>query len=236
MSDITRTILVTGARSGIGQATTTKMLQAGHHVIGVARDCSQLGSEENFTPVELDFAKPDLLTARLPALRNTLKKVDTVVFCAGYGQFASLEEFSFNQILALITVNFTSQVLLTRFLLPFLKQKPHSDLIFIGSEAALKGSRKGSVYCASKFALRGFAQALREECASSRLRVTLINPGMVKTPFFDPLDFEPGPHADNFISATDIAATVQFVINTPASVVIDEINLSPLKKVVRFKN
>ena len=65
-----------------------------------------------------------------------------------------------------------------------MKKIGKGDVIFIGSEAALNGSRKGTIYCASKFALRGFAQALRDECSKSSIRVTIINPGMVKTGFF----------------------------------------------------
>jgi len=120
-------------------------------------------------------------------------------------------------------------------LLPALKRKPHSDLIFIGSEAALKGSRKGALYCASKFAVRGFTQALREECAKSNVRVCLINPGMVKTPFFDDLTFEPGDDDSQFILAEDVAEAVCYVLTSRPQIVIDEINLSPLNKVVKFK-
>ena len=109
-----------------------------------------------------------------------------LIFAAGVGQFGSLEEFSYDQIQALMTINFTSPVLLTRALLPSLKRKTRADLIYIGSEAALKGSRKGAIYCASKFALRGFTQALREECSTDKVRVCLINPGMVLTPILRP--------------------------------------------------
>ena len=63
----------------------------------------------------------------------------------------------------------------------------------MGSEAALAGTAQGSLYCAAKFALRGLAQALRAECARAGIRVTLVNPGMVQSPFFDELDFRPGP-------------------------------------------
>ena len=60
----------------------------------------------------------------------------------------------------------------------------HGHIIVLGSEAALRGAKKGSIYAASKFALRGFLQALREEVSSSGIRITLINPGMVRTTFF----------------------------------------------------
>jgi NADP-dependent 3-hydroxy acid dehydrogenase YdfG len=134
-----------------------------------------------------------------------------------------------------MNLNFTSQVYLTKALLPALKSKANSDLIYIGSEAALKGSRKGSIYCASKFALRGFTQALREECGKSNVRVCLINPGMVKTAFFESLTFEPGDHDGNSISPEDVATTVSYVLESRYQIVIDEINLSPLNKVIKFK-
>ena len=99
----------------------------------------------------------------------------------------------------------------------------------------MNGSRKGAIYCASKFAVRGFTQALREECGNSNVRVCLINPGMVKTAFFEHLAFEPGEHESNFILPEDVAAAVSYVVGTRAQIVIDEINLSPLNKVIKFK-
>jgi NADP-dependent 3-hydroxy acid dehydrogenase YdfG len=124
---------------------------------------------------------------------------------------------------------------LTKALLPSLKRKAKADLIYIGSEAALKGSRKGAIYCASKFALRGFSQALREECAKSNVRVCLINPGMVKTEFFDQLAFEPGEDASNYLLPEDVAEAVSYVLGSNEQMVVDEINLNPLNRVVRFK-
>jgi NADP-dependent 3-hydroxy acid dehydrogenase YdfG len=227
---------VTGASSGIGRAIARNLLQQGHHVIGVSRDGSKFARHmDNFSPVQLDLSRLNDLPQKLRELEQTFAEIDAVVFCAGMGQFGSVEEFSYAQIEGLMTINFTSQAFLTRALLPALKRKARSDLIFIGSEAALKGSRKGAVYCASKFAVRGFTQALREECGKSNVRVCLINPGMVKTAFFEPLSFEPGDEPSNFIEPEDVAEAVSYVLNSRAQIVVDEINLSPLNKVVKFK-
>ncbi|OYV23103.1 MAG: Short-chain dehydrogenase/reductase SDR [Methylococcaceae bacterium NSO1] len=190
---------------------------------------------ENFRSVELDLSQLNELPQKIRQLQQMFPEIDAVVFSAGIGQFGSVEEFSYPQIEALMTINFTSQVFLTKALLPALKRKANSDLIFIGSEAALKGSRKGAIYCASKFAIRGFTQALREECSNSNVRVCLINPGMVKTAFFEHLTFEPGDHESNFILPENVAAAVSYVLGTRAQIVIDEINLSPLNKVIKFK-
>ena len=236
MPAIKRTVLVTGASSGIGRAVARQLLQQGHTVIGTSRDCRKFTRPmERFSSVQLDLSQLTELPQKIRDLQQIFPDLDAVVFSAGMGQFGSVEEFSYPQIEALMTINFTSQVFLTKALLPALKRKANSDLIFIGSEAALKGSRKGAVYCAGKFALRGFTQALREECGKSNVRVCLINPGMVKTPFFEHLNFEPGAHETNSILPEDVAKAVSYVLSSRPQIVIDEINLSPLNKVVKFK-
>jgi short-subunit dehydrogenase len=236
MPIIRRTVLVTGASSGIGRAIAEKLLEQGHIVIGVSRDCEKFTRQmDNFSAIQLDLSQLNELPVKIQQLQQTFPDIDAVVFCAGIGRFGSLEEFSYIQIEALMNLNFTSQVYLTKALLPALKSKAGSDLIYIGSEAALKGSRKGSIYCASKFALRGFTQALREECGKSNVKVCLINPGMVKTAFFESLTFEPGDHDSNSISPEDVSTAVSYVLESRYQIVIDEINLSPLNKVVKFK-
>jgi 3-hydroxy acid dehydrogenase / malonic semialdehyde reductase len=236
MHTIKRTVLVTGASSGIGRAVAQSLLQQGHTVIGVSRDCRKFSRQmDNFSSVQLDLTRLNELPQKIRQLQQAFPEIDAVVFSAGMGRFGSVEEFSYPQIEALMTINFTSQVFLTKAMLPALKRKASSDLIYIGSEAALKGSRKGAVYCASKFALRGFTQALREECGNSHVRICLINPGMVKTAFFENLTFEPGDHESNAILPEDVAAAVLYVLDSREQIVIDEINLSPLNKVVKFK-
>lgn len=236
MHAIKRTILVTGASSGIGRAIARHLLQQGHQVIGVSRDSAKfIRPMDNFSPVQLDLSRLTDIAQKISELEQAFPEIDAVIFCAGRGQFGSIEEFSYAQIEELMTLNFTSQAFLVKALLPGLKRKERSDLIFIGSEAALKGSRKGAMYCASKFALRGFTQALREECGKSKVRVCLINPGMVKTAFFEQLSFEPGDDDSHFIKPEDVAEAVSYVLNSRAHIVIDEINLSPLNKVVKFK-
>lgn len=236
MQPVTRTVLVTGASSGIGRAIAEALLAQGHTVIGCSRDCRKFNKPHaNFYCLDMDLRQLNALPEQAKHLLKKHPLLDCVVFAAGFGQFGSLEEFSYPQIEALMTVNFTSVAFLSRALLPSLKQKKHADLIFIGSEAALKGSRKGSIYCASKFALRGFTQALREECASSGVRVGLINPGMVKSPFFDNLNFAPGEQRCQHLLPEDVAQAVSYILNSNPQIVIDEINLNPLHKVVGFK-
>ena len=229
-------VIVTGASSGIGKAIAVRLLNAGCRVIGTSRSVSdQTIKHERFVGLPMDLAQLQSLPQQLRACAEKYPEVSAVVCCAGKGRFAGLEEFSYAQIRELIDLNFTSQAYLIKTFLPKMKRAGLGDIILIGSEAALSGARKGSIYCASKFALRGLAQALREECAKSAVRVTLINPGMVSTPFFDALAFAPGPAPENFVLPEDVAEVVALVLNARPETVFDEINLSPLKKVIQFK-
>ena len=236
MQSVKRTILVTGASSGIGRACAVTLLNQGHDVIGLSRNCQQfVYAHPRFTSVECDLSDLTTLADNIKRISKQYPAIDSIIFSAGKGQFSSLEEFSYSQIQELMNLNFISQSFLAKGFLPDLKRKPLADLIFIGSEAALTGSRKGSIYCASKFAIRGFSQALRDECAKSSVRVSLINPGMVKTDFFQSLNFEPGEYHSQHLVAEDIAEAVSYIINARKGIIIDEINLNPANNVIQFK-
>ena len=238
MSDAPRTILVTGATSGIGRAICARLRADGHAVVGLGRRAAELSGEDpelegvEIEGVEIDFADLDALPDRLRSLGRRHPGVDGLVLSAGRGELANLEELSYRQIRGLLDLNFTSQAFVVRAFLPALKRRGRGDVVFIGSEAALAGSRQGSIYCASKFALRGFAQALRDECAKSGVRVSIVNPGMVRTPFFEGLPIEPGGGEENALLPAEVAEAVALVLAQRPGAVIDEINLSPLKKVV----
>ena len=143
-----------------------------------------------------------------------------------------LEQWSVAALNDAIQMNLTSHMALARYVMPHLRKKSTSDLIFMASEASHATSKNGSVYCAAKFGLRGFAQVLRQEGASSGVRVSTIMPGFVRTPFFDDLNFEPGEEDENAITPACIAATVSHILAAPPSVVFDEVRVSPLKKVL----
>ena len=232
-----KVVIVTGASSGIGLAMTETLLADGYDVIAIAKDFSSFKVEHDRLRIEeLDVSVLDnLAQASNGILKSINKPIKALVNNAGLGKMAFLEQLSVADMRMVMDINFMSHAIITKAFLPTLKQQGEADIIFTGSEAALKGARQGSIYCASKFAVRGFAQSLREECGKSRVRVTLINPGAVRTPFFDELHFEPGADSENAIEALDIANILLPVLHSRPQMVFDKINLSPLNHVWKRK-
>ena len=234
----TKCALVTGATSGIGRAVVDRLLGVGVAVVALGRSVAALPDVPGLAKVGIDLAKIGQLPAALEPLVATHPEVDSMILCAGRGRFGGLEQFSYAQMQELMELNFLANAFVCRAFVSTLRSHTAgtgSKLVFVGSEAALEGSHSGAIYCASKFALRGFAQALRKELASSKVGVTTINPGMVDTPFFDELAFEPGPDPENRLTSEQVVDAVMMVLSLPSTAVVDEINLSPLKRSVRKK-
>ena len=228
------TALVTGSSSGIGLACARLLLQQGYRVIGISRR-GQVAefADKNFTALALDLADSERVEAEIKTLLQQ-ESIDCFVHAAGMGLFGSIEQNSRAQIENLLRVNLTSAILLSRGLLPAMRRRGSGRLIFIGSEAAHQAGRKGALYCASKFGLRGFCLALRDDCAGDGIQVSLINPGMVRSPFFDNQDFAPGELPENAIETDDVASAVWQVLQSSADIVYDEIRLSPRVKSIDF--
>lgn len=231
-------IVITGASSGIGLALTKALLAEGYSVLGIGNNFEKANIDhQNFTSRKINLAELDALP---DALSSMIAEIETPVRAlinnAGIGRMGFLEQLSVADVRLVMDTNITSQIIVTKAFLPLLKKQGQGDILFMGSEAALQGARQGSIYCASKFALRGFSQSLRAECGKSGVRVTLINPGAVRTPFFEKLQFEPGEAEENAIEPADIADAVLMILRARMGTVFDEISLSPLNQVWRKKD
>lgn len=220
------TAIITGASSGIGLATAKRLIEQGFAVQGIARDFSKTNCND-LTAVEMDLSKLGQLPAQLTQFKNA---PDVLVLNAGFGQFGGLEQFSHTQIEVLVNTNLTSNIFLLKHFLPKMKQQGGGDIFLIGSESSLQGARAGAVYCATKFAIRGLAQSVRADCSTANIRVMLVNPGPVSTDFFDELNFEPHAGDEFAIEPESVANAIYHAIGQPRNVVVDEINLQPIKR------
>lgn len=231
-------VVVTGASSGIGLAMVKSLLAEGYRVLGIVRNPEKVQLEHpNYSSRCIDLSDLDGLASAMDSLIAGIDlPIKALINNAGIGRMGFLEQLSVSDIRLLMDTNITSQIIVTKAFIPLLKKQGDGDILFMGSEAALRGAKQGSIYCASKFALRGFSQALRDECGKSGVRVTLINPGAVRTPFFERLQFEPDNAAENAIEPEDIATAVMMVLASRSGTVFDEITLSPRNQVWKKKD
>ena len=231
-------VVITGASSGIGLALVKALLEQGYAVLGIANNFEKAGLDHpDFSSRSINLADIDSLEESMSAVLSDIDMpVKALINNAGIGRMGFLEQLSVKDIRLVMDTNLTSQIIVTKAFLPLLKKQGEGDILFMGSEAALKGARQGSIYCASKFAVRGFSQALRDECGKSGVRVTLINPGAVRTPFFEKLQFEPGPAPENAIEPEDISGAISMVLAARQGTVFDEITLSPRNHVWKKKD
>lgn len=231
-----RKILIAGSSSGIGRAIAERLLMEDYFVIGLAREHAKFNPDSSsYQTYAVDFSQIKRLEQNLKEIQKKESPVEAIICSIGYGQFVELEQFSIEAMQQLLTVNFLSQAILIKTFIAQFKKRQSGKIILIGSECALEGQKKGSMYCASKFALRGFAQSLRKECANANVAVTVINPGFVDTPFFDNLSFCPADGILHAIQPEQIANTVAMLLAEKNNCVFEEINLQPLKRVIQSK-
>lgn len=226
-----RCILITGGSKGIGYACCQSLELLGFTTVSLART-----TPDKPLP-SCTYYKVDL--SDLHATEKTVKEVlsnhpiSGLICNAGRGDIGSIDNFSTRQIQQSVTFNLIGPMCIARQCVPILRQQNRSDLIFIGSTSALTGARYGSLYSAAKFGLRGFAQAISHELAASNCHVGIVQPGMVRTEFFDTLDFEPGPLEAHALLASDIAQAVSSMLLSPDHALIRELLVEPRQHVVQ---
>lgn len=232
MTDI-RHILVTGGSRGIGFACCELLGACGFHTVSLSRTQPKITLPTN-THIAVDLTDP-IATSRAVKQALAEHEISALVCNAGRGDIGSLENFSPLQIQQSIALNLISPLCIARDCIPTLRKRSRSDIVFIGSTSALQGGRYGSLYSAAKFGLRGVAQALSHEVAAANCHVGIVQPGSVRTSFFDDLTFEPGPDEAHALHAEDVANAVRTMLTSPDRAVINELQVQPRQHVVQKK-
>jgi short-subunit dehydrogenase len=175
--------LVTGGSSGIGAAVAERLAAAGCQVVVLGRDRARLDALAGRTGARALVA--DLSTpAGLSRATVAAAEVDLLVNSAGRGWAGDLAAMTQTDIDALVALNLTAPMQLTRASLAGMRQRGRGHLVFVSSIAAV-GVDGEAVYAATKAGLRAFAASVRHEVAGEEIGVTTLLPGAVRTPFFD---------------------------------------------------
>ena len=175
-----RVFLLLGGTGGIGQALIEPLLAAGARVIVTSRSPAE-GLGDQVQTVRLDLAAPDL-DRELSRLSERHPEIDGVIHCAGLNRFAAVEDLPARALDDLLAVNLRSAILVARHFVPRFRRAGTGALVFIGSTFGSIGHPGYSAYCASKFGLRGFAEALGRELADTPLQVLYVAPRATTTP------------------------------------------------------
>jgi len=222
--------LITGTSKGIGKSIALKLLKFDYEIIGISRSHSI--KSPNYKPFFQDLSDLKGLSNILKIIKKDHSDISGIVSNAGEGIFDKLENLSEDSIMKYFNLNLLSHIILAKSMLPDLKKKKDGIFIFIGSEASKIGGTKGTLYSAAKHGLLGFFKSFKLEANKASVRVTIINPGMVRTGFFNNLDFEPGKSKENAIEACDIAELVYFLSQSSKFINFSDINIDPMKKVI----
>ena len=229
MSD-QRTMLITGASTGIGAETARRAHAAGHRLVLSARSeeplaelHSELGGGDDVLVQTCDVTEWDQVQALVAATEDRFGSPDIVFANAGFGASRGFMEESVEHWKAMILTNVYGVALTIRATLPQMLERSSGHYL-ITSSVAGRRALPGSLYSATKWAATAIGESLRQELRSmhdnSAIKVTLIEPGMVDTPFFDN-----GP--TGALEPTDIAAAVMYAIDQPDRVDVNEILIRP---------
>ena len=220
--------LITGASTGIGAATARHAAEAGYRLVLAARSedklsslADELGGEERAIAVRCDVTEWPDQQAMVARALEAFGRVDVAFANAGFGAARGFTESDPDHWKAMVLTNVYGAALTIRATIDELRER-RGHLLLTGSVAGRR-ALPGSLYSATKWAVTAMGEAARQELNGSGVRVTLIEPGMVDTPFFDsPLSDEKGA-----LEADDIARAVLYAVTQPARVDVNEILVRP---------
>ncbi|MGY2185094.1 3-oxoacyl-[acyl-carrier-protein] reductase FabG [compost metagenome] len=183
-------VVLTGASGGIGLAIATALCASGARVLAVARHREPLVPLLELYPHNLCWIGADLtlLSDRREVLAEaeSFGGINLLINAAGVNHFAMLEQLDDSEINAMLAVNISAPICLTKLLLPLLKRADSAMVVNVGSTYGSIGYPGYASYCATKFALRGFSEALRRELADTRVSVLYVAPRATNTSMNSP--------------------------------------------------
>ena len=225
MADDDKVFLITGASSGIGAATARHAAQTGYRLVLAARSvdrlqalADELGGEERALAVRCDVTEWEEQDALVQAALERFGRLDVAFANAGFGASRGFLADTPEHWREMVLTNVLGAAYTVRATLPALKQST-GHILLTGSVAGRRAI-PGSLYSSTKWAITGMGESLRQDVDGTGVRVTVIEPGMVDTPFFD----NPG---EGRLQADDIARAVLFAVEQPPHVDVNEILIRP---------
>src|SRR5947199_55296 len=192
--------LVTGASSGIGEATAERLAKAGYKVYGTSRRGAEAG-KRSFEMLPLDVTSDESVDAAVSEVMRRDGRIDLLVNNAGFGVApAGAEESSIDQARSIFETNFFGIIRMTRAVVPHMRRQGSGRIINIGSVLGFLPMPYGALYAATKHAVEGYSESLDHELRTRGIRVTVVEPAYTKTQF-DANFLEPDSKLDEYHEA-----------------------------------
>jgi NADP-dependent 3-hydroxy acid dehydrogenase YdfG len=220
-------LIITGASSGIGAATARRAVEFGQRVVLAARSrqklealADELGGPDQALAVSCDVTSWEEQQALVGTALERFGRLDAFFANAGFGAKRGFLEESVEHWKAMIDTNVLGAALSIRACLPHFRER-NSGHVLLTSSVAGRRSVIGSLYSATKHAVTAMGESLRQEVAETDIKVTVIEPGAVDTPFFETTPA-------NALDPDDIARAVLFALTQPPHVDVNEILVRPI--------
>lgn len=231
-----KTILLTGASSGIGLATGLRLATEGFTIYGIGRCFDEtIAYPENFHRFSCDITEEQSLTQTLQEIRRQLPAPapDVLIHSAGIGLYGLQETLHATDIKQLIRTNLEAPILITTEFLNFMKQRKSGHIIFLSSVTAKKSNTYGCAYGATKAGLLSFANSLFEEARKNNIKVTTLLPDMTQTNLYRNADFTADTTACLF--PEDIADTISYLLSCGEHLNVTELTIQPQRHRIQKK-
>jgi short-subunit dehydrogenase len=187
-----KTIIVTGAGSGLGKELSLLYSEQGYHILlagrsedklsAVTTEIEQAGGTADY--VVLDVQKESDIFMKMEELSKS-HKISGLINNAGVGHFGPFVKMTHKEIMEMLHTNVLGTILMTKAVLPILEAQGEGLLMNIISTAGLRGKVNEAVYAASKFAVRGFTESLQKEYENRRIKIKAVYMGGMDTPFWE---------------------------------------------------
>lgn len=185
--------LVTGSSSGIGFETSIALARAGYHTYASMRDTKkadrvlQIAKDENLSisVIPLDVDNEESVNTTVDRIVKERQRIDVLVNNAGYGIFGCLEDLSMDELRQQFETNFFAIARIIKKVAPIMRKQKSGHIVNVSSVAGRIGFPGTPAYISSKFALEGLSESLRYELAPFGINTIIIEPGVIKTNFFN---------------------------------------------------
>jgi NADP-dependent 3-hydroxy acid dehydrogenase YdfG len=228
-----KVLVVVGATRGVGKAISEKFIEIGWHVVGLGRDQKRLQAMEQeygrlFRGIAIDIRNPKDVTDCFVVIGAELQRIDMLVNNAAVFKKAKYLTCSYNDIDNIIDTNLKGIMYVTLAALKVMvKTKLPGRIINVASVASLHGIEDQSIYCASKYGLNGFAEALNQELIGPHnIALTTLYPGGIDTPLWGKSNPYPGD-TTSLLQSKDIVSVIEYISTLAPRVVLKNMTIFP---------